>query len=104
MAKVDYIKPVEALHGKLQKKDKVGFAQRQIEGTKYTFTHTKRKYTPTADQTAHTQRFGDVCRLTAARMRNAQTRAADMAAFKAQSKYLTLQSYIWHDEWEKYGG
>lgn len=102
MAHVDYIKPIEALHGKLQKKDSVGFAKRQIEGTKYTFTTRPRQYNPTEQQTAQTTKFGNVCSLTAARMKNPQTRAADMAAFRAQSKYLTLQSYIWHDVWNNY--
>ena len=38
MAQVDYIRPVEALHGKLQKKDKVGYAQRKASKNNFTVT------------------------------------------------------------------
>ena len=102
MAHVDYLKPIEALHGKIQKKDKIGFAKRQIEGTKYTFYREPKLYNPTETQKSVTTKFAAVCRATAARMANPSTRATDMAAFKAQSKYLTLQSYIWHQEWADY--
>lgn len=102
MAHVDYIMPVEALHGKLKKTDRVGFAKRQVEGTKYTFTLEKRKYKPTAEQSAQTKKFGMVCQLTNARLRNASTRATDVANFHKQSRYKTFHSYIWHDIWNNY--
>ena len=54
------------------------------------------------DELKQQARFKAAHSAASTRASSPSTRAADMAAFKAQSKYLTLQSYIWHQEWADY--
>ena len=69
MAKADYIRPVEALHGKLKKTDKVGFAKLKRSGTKFTVTRDDWK-----------QHYKTAEAATAAQMRQQKFRSVSMAA------------------------
>ena len=106
MAKAEFIRPVEALHGKLKKSDKVGFAKRKKSGTKFTVTRDdwslKVSASKIAAVRAHRQKFAAVGALARDRMQDPTKRAIDEAAFKAQSKYSTFFGYLFHEEWLSY--
>ena len=106
MAKAEFIRPVEALHGKLKKSDKVGFAKRKKSGTKFTVTRddwtNKISAAKIASVTAHRQKFAAVGALARDRMQDPTKRTIDEAAFKAQSKYSTFFGYLFHEEWMSY--
>ena len=101
MAKADYIRPVEALHGKLKKSDKVGFAKLKRSGTKFTVTRDdwKQHYKTAEAETAaqmRQQKFRSVSMAT--------KKTADQQAYKAQSKYKSMFTFLFHLEWEAYEG
>ena len=107
MAKAEFIRPVEALHGKLKKSDKVGFAKRKDSGAKFTVTRDdwRMKYKTAQTQTeaeARQLKFKSVAGNTRDRMTDPTKRTVDYANFKAQSKYKTFWGYLFHLEWESY--
>jgi len=107
MAQAEFIRPVEALHGKLKKSDKVGFAKRKDSGAKFTVTRDdwsmKYKSAQTqADAEARQLKFKSVAGNTRDRMTDPTKRTVDFANFKAQSKYKTFWGYLFHLEWEAY--
>ena len=109
MAKADYIRPVEALHGKLKKSDKVGFAKLKRSGTKFTVTrddwkqHYKTAEAATAAQMRQ-QKFRSVSMAASERMQDPTKKTADQQAYKAQSKYKSMFTFLFHLEWEAYEG
>lgn len=109
MAKVDYIRPVEALHGKLQKKDKVGFAQRKASKQKFTVTRDdwSMKYTdPAKAQAARIRgaKFASVSQSVSERLQNPTYLTLDQQGFANQSKYTTLRGYVFRKCWDAYEG
>lgn len=107
MAKVDYIRPVEALHGKLQKKDKVGFAQRKASKQKFTVTRDdwSMKYTdPAKAQAARIRgaKFKSVSQSVSERLTNPTYLTLDQQGFANQSKYTTLRGYVFKKCWDAY--
>ena len=111
MAKVDYIRPVEAVHGKLAKEDQVGFAQRQnenAEGLRVKFTRLFRKRNLvdrpyTAAEVAQTTKFGAICALYHSTMKNETKVVALRAAFRTNSKgWKTFRQYVWHEAEAEY--
>lgn len=94
MAKVDYTYPVEALHGKVKKTHTVGFAKRTDTGAKYTQTYTHTLSAPSEAQTEVQQRFATAVKAARIRMADASKQAADLIAFRKQSKYKTLYGYV----------
>lgn len=94
MAKADFIRPVEALHGKLKKSDKVGFAKRTKSGTKFTVTRDSWKRT-----------FRDAAAAQeAARAIDPTKMDDDAVAFRNQSKYTTMHGFLFAEEWKNYQG
>ena len=106
MAKIRTIRPIESISGKLKKSDKVGFALRKASAKN--FTVTRENWTPVISSAkqaavlAQRAKFKAVAQQARNRMKNAQTRLIDEAAWKAQSKYTTFFGYLFHDEWESY--
>lgn len=94
MAKVDYSYPVEALHGKVKKSHTVGFALRKDSGAKYTQTYSHTLSAPSEAQSEVQQKFTAAVKATRVRMADASKQAADLIAFKKQSKYKTLYGYV----------
>ena len=103
MAKCEYIRPVEALHGKLKKSDKVGFAKRQASGTKFTVTRDNWTNKISAEKiaavTAHRMKFKAVHTAALERMQDPTKRLIDKQGFANQSKYTTMYGYCFHLEW-----
>ena len=94
MAKVDYAYPVEALHGKVKKTHRVGFALRKDTGCKFTQTFTPRTAAPSEAQNEVQQKFTAAVKATRLRLADASKQAQDIVAFKKQSKYKTLYGYV----------
>ena len=94
MAKVEYTYPVEALHGKVRKTHTVGFALRKDSGCKFTQTYTHTRSVPTEAQSEAQTKFATAVKATRTRMADASKQAADLIAFKKQSKYKTLYGYV----------
>lgn len=94
MAKVDYNYPIEALHGKVKRTHSVGFAMRKETGAKYTQTYTHTLTAPSEAQSEVQQKFAAAVKAARVRMADASKQAADLIAFKKQSKYKTLYGYV----------
>ena len=58
----------------------------------------------TEKELQHRAKFAAVCSATRSRMADPSQAAADMAAFKAQTKYKTLYRYVFRQEWNDYEG
>ena len=94
MAKVEYTYPVEALHGKVRKTHTVGFAMRKETGAKYTQTYSHTLSAPSEAQSEAQTKFATAVKATRTRMADAAKQAADLIAFRKQSKYKTLYGYV----------
>lgn len=104
MGKVKYIAPVESVSGKLAKKSKVIYMVRRaatsnqdmIENPCYTSIAGKRSTPYSSAEIAFQTRFGKIAKATTARLADPSKKAADQAAFKAQTEFRTLRQYVWH--------
>ena len=56
----------------------------------------ERKTAPSADEIAQRTRFGAIARMVNTRMHDQAKIAQDQAAFKAQTHYTTMRSYLWN--------
>ncbi len=101
MASVDYAYPVEALHGKVNRRHTVGFAQRQDTGRKFTQTHGKRTTDITAAEQELRNLFATAVRATYTRMADPAQSVTDKAAFAKQTKYKTLYGYVFSQVYGK---
>ena len=101
MAKLEYLDPIKAVHGKLAKAHRTvyhGKSQINQYGVKTNYTSIyEKEYDPsklTAAQQAAMARFGAICTLVNTRMHNAETLPADKVAWKASGKQ-TFRKYLW---------
>ena len=106
MAKVEYTAPVEAIHGKLSKGDRYGFARRKKSNNKgerpnFTFVHTKRTTPVSQDEIERRKSFGDVAKATRARLMDPDQSLTDQIAFAQQTKYKTIYAYVFNQEFHK---
>lgn len=65
-------------------------------------TRTTAMAVPTEEVLKHRAKFKAVCLSTRSRMADPSQAASDMVAFKSQTKYKTLYSYVFNLEWEAY--
>ena len=103
MAKVEYVFPVDKVHGRISKQHKVGFSHRKATKRNFTTVYGVRSTKPGADELLRRDKFADVCRSTRARLINPQQVPIDQAGFAAQKKYATIWGYVFRQEWDKYG-
>ena len=105
MAKVTFIDPIKSISGKLSKKHHVVHCIRQaatnnpemIKNPQFTqWKDPNREIKQTAAQMAWTQKFGQICNATRARLIDASHMNADRAAFAQQTEYKTLYSFVWN--------
>ena len=104
MAKIRFIDPVKSVGGKLSKKSQVTFMLRKaatsnaamIENPNFTHIMGKRSTPVSAVEEAARKRFGQICASTLTRLKDPDKKAADLAGFKAQTRYTTLRQYVWH--------
>ena len=96
MAQVEYAFPVDAVHGRISKKHKIGFAHRKESGKNYTTSYGKRSTPVSDDEKQYRSYWGQVASAVAARMKDPTKQPQDQVAFKNQSEYPTLRAYLWH--------
>lgn len=110
MAEIVLHDPLFEVHGKLSKKNgRVEYMQRRDSGVRYTSMKKEmtrrekqaRKAQATENQLNVQKKFAAVAKATRTRMADSSKMAADLAAFKKQSKYSTLYGYIFADEYQK---
>ncbi|MBQ7448486.1 MAG: hypothetical protein IJS73_01640 [Paludibacteraceae bacterium] len=98
MAKVDYIDPVYALHGRLGTEGKAGkvvFKQLASTGTSFTSKHVEkvdRVYS--AEEIARQQKFAVARAAMEVALADPEQLAALKAAFQKQKKYKTLRGFV----------
>ena len=101
MAKVTFIDPIDHISGKLSKSHRTCYNYRKAKNNdginvKYTSIPNPSTAAPSADQQAQRTRFGAIATAVQARKTNPTKKMQDMAAFKAQSQYKTLNAYLWN--------
>ena len=101
MAKVEYVAPVDAVHGKLSKGDKYGFARRKKpnnagERPNFTFVHTKRTTPVTQQELNCRAKFKQAAIATRERLNNPDQSLTDQIAFAQQTKYKTMYAYVFN--------
>ena len=101
MAKVEYVAPVDAVHGKLSKGDKYGFARRKKANNKgerpnFTFVHTTRTTAPSQNEIARRNAFKQAAIATRARLMDPDQSLTDQIAFAQQTKYKTMYAYVFN--------
>ena len=96
MAQVEYAFPVDAVHGRISKKHKIGFAHRKESGKNYTTSYGKRSTPVSDDEKQYRTYWGQVASAVAQRMKDPTKQPQDQVAFKNQSEYPTLRAYLWH--------
>ena len=96
MAQVEYAFPVDAVHGRISKKHKIGFAHRKESGKNYTTSYGKRSTPVSDDEKQYRSYWGQVASAVAQRMTDPTKQNADQLAFKNQTDYPTLRAYLWH--------
>ena len=95
MAQVEYAFPVDAVHGRISKKHKIGFAHRKESGKNYTTSYGQRS-TPVSDEEAQYRTYwGQIAAAVATRMKDPTKQPQDQVAFKNQSEYSTLRKFVW---------
>ena len=104
MAKVEYVFPVEKIHGKVAKRHKIGFAHRTASKLNYTTSYGVRTTPFSEKEKAIHAKFTAVSAATRERMQDPTRLPQDQQAFAAQSKYKTFYRFIWNMEWAAYEG
>jgi hypothetical protein len=102
MAKVEYQFPVDKIHGRVSKQHKIGFAHRKLSKLNYTTSYGVRSTKPSNDEIKHRNKFAAVVAAARARMRDPGKIAQDSVAFRNQSTYPTMWSYLFNMEWQAY--
>ena len=99
MAKIVPMDLVKSMSGKICEHSDISFARRG--DTQYTMKRcNERTSAPTEAEIAQRTKFGAICAAFNARLK--ANDPDDVAAFKAQKKYKTFRSYLWHWESEAY--
>ena len=99
MAKVEYVAPVDAVHGKLSKGDKYGFARRKKpnnngERPNFTFVHTKRTTPVSQEELNRRNAFKQAAIAPRERLNDPDQSLTDQIAFAQQTKYKTIYAYV----------
>jgi len=99
MAKIIWKYPIEEVHGALKKKV-FGAAKRtspNAEGEQANFSVLYGQRTKEVSEAERSRwtKFGAIAAMVGARRKNVTKRVQDQVAFKAQSEYKTLTSYLW---------
>ena len=106
---ISYLAPVDNASGKIfGKKEKFTAVTRnwgkRPRGCAATGQRDLKNKPYTEQELNHRAKFKAVVAATHSRMADSSKAAADMAAFKAQTKYKTLYHYVFRQEWSAYAG
>ena len=95
MAQVEYAFPVDAVHGRISKKHKIGFAHRKESGKNYTTSYGQRS-TPVSDEEKQYRTYwGQLAAAVAARLKDPTKQPQDQLDFKNQTEHSTLRKFVW---------
>ena len=95
MALVEYAFPVDAVHGRISKKHKIGFAHRKESGKNYTTSYGKRSTPVSDDEKQYRTYWGQLASAVAARLQDPTKQAQDQLDFKNQTQHSTLRKFVW---------
>ena len=95
MAQVEYAFPVDAVHGRISKKHKIGFAHRKESGKNYTTSYGKRSTPVSDDEKQYRTYWGQLASAVAARLKDPTKQAQDQLDFKNQTQHSTLRKFVW---------
>ena len=95
MASVEYAFPVDAVHGRISKKHKIGFAHRKESGKNYTTSYGKRSTPVSDDEKQYRTYWGQLASAVAARLKDPTKQAQDQLDFKNQTEHSTLRKFVW---------
>lgn len=107
------VMPVEAIIGKIAPADQkvsknnpgfkcfVGYQRGNGIHNRYQVKVNPRRTDFTQDEKTQQQKFKAVVKATRARMQNPEQSVQDQLAFSQQTKYKTLYSYVFNQEWQK---
>ena len=106
---INYLAPVDNASGKIfGKKQKFTAVTRnwgkRPRGCSATGQRDLKNKPYTEKELNHRAKFTAVAAATRSRMADPSQAAADMAAFKSQTKYKTLYHYVFRQEWNAYEG
>ena len=108
--KVTYKEPIESASGKIfgHKSQFIAvhrpWSEKRKNGTCAQGQRDMKNHPYTEKELMHRAKFKAVAAATRSRMAAPSQAAADMAAFKAQTKYKTLYHYVFRQEWNAYEG
>ena len=95
MALVEYAFPVDAVHGRISKKHKIGFAHRKESGKNYTTSYGKRSTPVSDDEKQYHTYWGQLASAVAARLQDPTKQPQDQLDFKNQTQHSTLRKFVW---------
>ena len=95
MAQVEYAFPVDAVHGRISKKHKIGFAHRKESGKNYTTSYGKRSTPVSDDEKQYRTYWGQLASAVAARLQDPTKQPQDQLDFKNQTEHSTLRKFVW---------
>ena len=96
MAQVVYEDPIHHISGKISKKYRTTYNYRKLSERKYTSVRGQRT-TPVSEKerTWRTQ-FAQIAQMTRERLEDPAFMASDMSAFAKQSKYKTINAFVFN--------
>ena len=107
------VMPVEAVIGKMAPSDQkvnkenagfkcfVGYQLGNSVFNRYQVRINPRKSAPKQDELVRRKKFGDVVKATRLRLNDPDQNLADMVAYSNQTKYKSLYSYVFNQEYNK---
>ena len=102
MAQVEYAFPVDKIHGKVGKHNRVGFAHLTSSGKNFTVAYGKRTTAVKSGELQQRAKFKAVTEATLQRLVDPNKMDIDALNFSRQSKYKTLRGYVFKQEWDAY--
>ena len=96
MATVVYEDPIHHISGKISKKYRTTYNYRKQSDRKYTSVHGERSTPVTEKEQTWRTQFAEIAQMTRERLEDPAFMASDQAAFVKQSKFKTLNAFIFN--------
>ena len=94
MAQVVYEDPIHHLSGKISKKYRTTYNYRKLSERKYTSVRGQRTTPVTEKERTWRTQFAQIAQMTRERLEDPAFMASDQAAFIKQSKFKTLNAFV----------
>ena len=96
MAQVVYEDPIHHLSGKISKKYRTTYNYRKLSERKYTSVRGQRTTPVTEKERTWRTQFAQIAQMTRERLEDPAFMASDQAAFIKQSKYKTINAFVFN--------